>query len=268
MEKTSKNHVIPTNIYVILLLIMVILAFFVGFGINTSHGFFRELSNKKIIQNIQTETKVYVPENSQVAIREISIPAISSDETGIAGRVVVIIKKGTGLILTDVGNILLNEDTEYSARTAAYYAFKYTKKDLNKYDVVYHIDIDAPAIEGASAGAALTIATISALLNYTLNNDVIITGTINHDGTIGPAKGLTEKAEAAKSLGKSLFLVPYTQSELIETTTEDYCQIYGKAEFCAAELTSKKINLSEQTGISIKEVKTIQDALNYLVISK
>ena len=64
---------------------------------------------------------------------------------------------------------------------------------------------------GPSAGAALTIATIAALKHDSIRSDVVITGTINADGTIGQIGGVLEKAQAAKDIGAKLFLVPVGQ---------------------------------------------------------
>ena len=66
--------------------------------------------------------------------------------------------------------------------------------DLSEYDLVYTIKANATVIEGASAGAALAVATVAALTGKELNSSVMMTGTINHDGTIGPVGGIFEKA--------------------------------------------------------------------------
>jgi len=267
MNKGSQQKQNSVQIYVLLTLVAVILAFFVGFGLNISQDLFAQISGQKMIHTIQKEVKVFVPSGEQVFIRNISIPAVSAEDEGISGVITVIIKEGNGMILTNVGNILIKEDTEHSARTAALYSFDYVQRNINNYDVIYNIDIDAPAIEGASAGAAMTVATIAALKNLKINNAVAITGTINHDGTIGPAQGIIEKAQAIKNSDKRLFLVPQTQSEETTAETEEYCQFYGENEFCTTETKVKKINISEEVEITIKEVEKIQDALNYFIIA-
>lgn len=52
-------------------------------------------------------------------------------------------------------------------------------------------------IDGPSAGGALTVATLAAFRGDDLNPDVVMTGTINPDGTIGPVGGIPQKISGA-----------------------------------------------------------------------
>lgn len=135
--------------------------------------------------------------------------------------------------------------------------------DLNKYDLVYDVDAEASLIGGPSAGAAITLATISALEEKPLKYDVMITGSINHDGSIGPVGEITAKAQAAKDNGAVLFLVPLLQSNEITYETRKHCEKFGFAEFCNIEQIPVKIDVAEQVAIQIKEVENIQEALTY-----
>ena len=262
--KTSQNP-----LYIIIILLAVILSFFIGASLSFyTSGPIKSSQTIFTQKTVFKEKPVYISNSKEIAVRKMDIPAVSSEGQGISGTITVIVKKGTGQILTDVSNILINEDTEHSARTAAYYAFNYTKKDPHNYDVIYHIDINAPAIEGGSAGVAMTVLTIAALQDFKINQSVSTTGTINHDGTIGPAEGIEEKAEAMQRDNKTLFLVPYTESEKIIHEKEKYCRNYGNNRFCSEEVVSDKINIGGKVGIAVKEVKTIKDALKYLIISQ
>ncbi len=76
-------------------------------------------------------------------------------------------------------------------------------------DVTLHVD----SIGGPSAGLAFTLSVIDALTPEPLtgNLDVAATGTIRHDGTVGPVGGVTQKSHAAVRAGTDLFLVPASQ---------------------------------------------------------
>ena len=167
------------------------------------------------------------------------------------------------MINIDVSNLLVKEDTESSLRKAALYAFQHTEKKRENYNVNYHIETNAPAIEGSSAGASAAILTIAALENKTMKSNVMMTGTVHHDGGIGPADGIFPKAKAAEKANKTLFLVPETQSTKKNVTSKKYCAEYGGTELCSNEYTSKIIDVEEKTGIKVEEVENIEQALDY-----
>ncbi|VVB60405.1 Lon protease [uncultured archaeon] len=195
----------------------------------------------------------------------LKLPAVNSNDTGVSAYLTVNVKKGTGGIFLDVSNVLTKEDTQNSARMAAAFAEKHENINSNTVDLFYNIRAFAPVIEGPSAGAALTITTIAALKNETPASDVMITGTINHDGTIGPSGKILEKAKAAKEVGARLFLVPVGSVSSLETnyTESEYCQKWGDYEYCQPEFTTKIINVSKAAGIPIVEVATVDEALKY-----
>jgi predicted S18 family serine protease len=93
----------------------------------------------------------------------------------------------------------------------------------------------------------------------------MITGAINHDGTIGPVGNVLEKAKAAKEFGAELLLVPMLQSTESTYETYKYCEKVGVAEVCTTEHRPKTVNVSEETGIAVVEVQTVQEALKYLL---
>ena len=118
-------------------------------------------------------------------------------------------------------------------------------------------------IEGPSAGAALTIATIAALEEKQVNSSVIITGTINADGTIGPVGEILEKAMAAKSIGAEIFLVPPTQSSEVKYSSQRNCERVGWSEVCTIEQVPESVDIENEAGIEVEEVRTVDDALKY-----
>lgn len=69
---------------------------------------------------------------------------------------------------------------------------------------------------GNSFSAAIVVATAAVLQGHRLLRNVVLTGTVNPDGTIGPVGDLPIKAAAATAAGYRL-LYPAIQSELGET---------------------------------------------------
>lgn len=76
----------------------------------------------------------------------------------------------------------------------------------------YTIYFDFPGVvDGPSAGAMKTVALLAIWLGHEMSPDVVMTGTVNPDATIGPVGGIKEKIEAAASIGKELVLIPIGQ---------------------------------------------------------
>lgn len=88
---------------------------------------------------------------------------------------------------------------------AAIVASQIAASDL--FDYTIYFDFPGTA-DGPSAGAIKTAALLSVWLGHELSPDVVMTGTINPDGTIGNVGGVPFKIEAAAEAGKSLVLIP------------------------------------------------------------
>ncbi len=196
---------------------------------------------------------------------EIFLPAVSSQGKGVVTPLIVEVKPGDGKVLVNINQLLFWVDTQQSIQIAKRVAEKYTKIDLSKYDLIYTIETNASLVEGPSAGAAITIATIAALLNKSLNKSVMITGTINPDGSIGPVGGIMAKASAAKDIGAKLFLVPKGQGTYINYVPVKQCEQIGFMTYCVIEYKPKRVTISKEVGIEVKEVSNIEEALKYFI---
>lgn len=191
------------------------------------------------------------------------LPAVNQIGEGVTTKLSVEAMPGSGRVLLDIDDLLFWTDTEHSMRKARIVAGNVTGLNIEEYDIIYSIDANASLIGGESAGAALTLATIAALQNKSLKKDVMITGTINHDGTIGPIAGVLEKATASKDIGATLFLVPLLQSRDVVYETIQHCEEFGATEICTTEQIPQKINVNEKAGIQIEEVGNIEEAMKY-----
>ena len=163
---------------------------------------------------------------------QMKLPAVMTDGNGIMTTALLKITEGDGNIFFNFNNVLISPDTEQSIRNAINVASDVTGISTGNLNFYFTLsDINASMLEGPSAGAAFCIAIISALQNKTLNPDVIITGSLNHDGTIGLASGIKEKAIIARKTDAKMFLVPYGLGKELNFTEEEYCHKYGDFDF-------------------------------------
>lgn len=182
---------------------------------------------------------------------------------------------GRGLVLVNT-EIPTGVDFQTSAKTAVKVAQSMTGADLSDKDIIFSIkskgenstSSDLQAVDGPSAGAAMTVllaAELGAIGNNSegLKQDVVMTGTINADGTIGQVGGVPEKAIAAGQYGAKTFLVPVGQAVYNEQT----CEKKQEGPFVYQTCRAQEKPLSEYTeqnyGMKVVEVKNIKDALAY-----
>lgn len=183
----------------------------------------------------------------------IKVPAVKRTDAGLEGAVfdaTVLVKPGTGRVFVDTWP-LSELDTQASCRFASVVASDILKISHSKYDYFYTIRADSPIIGGPSAGAALTIATIASIKGLDIDPNVMMTGMINPDGTVGPVGGILEKIMGANAKGIKVFLIPSGQSiiQIIEEGKIDTVNVieYSKSRW----------------GITIIEVDDAADALWY-----
>jgi len=195
----------------------------------------------------------------------ILMPAVDNNGNGVTTSLRVESAEGEGRTLVNINQLIFWADTQYSIQTAKDVAQNYTGYDLSHADIIYTINASASILEGPSAGAALTVATVAALRNITINQGVLITGTINPDGTIGQVGGVLEKAQAAKSAGATLFLVPEGQAFDSHYNQQRKCRNIGPITYCTSDYLPVTVDIASQAGMEIKEVSNISEALKYFL---
>ncbi len=217
---------------------------------------YKELSHPKI-----------VIEKRNFSTAVIKVPAVDENGNGVMVTLMVGARGGEGRVLVDINQLLFWIDTQNSIQTARDVAKKIVKMDLSNIDLIYSIKTNASIIGGPSAGAALTVATIAALENKTLNPNITITGTINLDGSIGAVGEIAAKAKAAKEAGMKMILVPAGQGTETRYKQIKNCKEYGygpiKTTYCEIEVIPEKIEISEEIGIKVVEVAKIEEVLKY-----
>ncbi|AKA71275.1 Lon family ATP-dependent protease [Clostridium scatologenes] len=122
------------------------------------------------------------------------------------------------------GSVRFNDTAGSMAKDSVFNAAsvirKIADKDLSDYDIHVNV-IGGGKIDGPSAGAAITICIISALLNKPLRQDVAITGEISLRGKVKPVGGIFEKIYGARRKGIKLVIMPEDNIKEAPTEFED-----------------------------------------------
>ena len=185
---------------------------------------------------------------------------------GIVMKISVEIRDGTGLVLVNTA-IPTGVDFQTSAKTAVMVAQKITNVDMSKKDVIFSISSEnnqeLQAVDGGSAGGAMTVLLSSEILGKVLNNRVLMTGTIQDDGTIGEIGGAAEKADAAGKYGAKTFLVPQGQATVQIQSCDEKTEGVFTYRTCTAQEKPLSPITEKQYGMKVIEVSNIEQALSY-----
>lgn len=126
-------------------------------------------------------------------------------------------KKGAGKIRFNDTAGSMAKDSVFNAASVIK---RLTDKDINDYDIHVNV-IGGGKIDGPSAGAAITICIMSALLEKPIRQDLAITGEISLRGKIKPVGGIFEKIYGARRKGIKLVTVPKDNENEIPMGLED-----------------------------------------------
>jgi len=192
--------------------------------------------------------------------------AVKSEGGGALVRIYAEVRPGDGRVLLSV-EPKTELDTQTSAEIAAYVAQKLAGTPLVFHDLVFTIRAPTVIVGGPSAGAAMTVAAYAALTNKTPRTDVVVTGEILPDGSIGPVGGLMEKLEACAENGIRVFLIP--KGERYVRVPQVVRKRYSPAPGIVVVRTETRyttVDLVEEgrkRGVTVVEVSHIRDVLPY-----
>jgi uncharacterized protein len=250
---------------VLAVVLVVVVAYMVG-GLTYSQTVYVDEENIMDMPRMLMEPlSADVTKNPDMTQATVIVPAVDQNGNGVATRLDVQVVPGTGRALVNIDKLLFWVDTQNSMRTARGVAEDVIGINTSSYDIVYTITANASVVEGPSAGAALTVAIIAALQDRQVNPEVMITGTINPDGTIGPIGGVMEKAKAAKDIGAGIFLVPSGQSVEVSYEQIRYCERIGFADYCSIESIPIITEIASEVDIPVIEVADIAGAMEYFL---
>nr|WP_048592039.1 Lon family ATP-dependent protease [Clostridium massiliodielmoense] len=122
------------------------------------------------------------------------------------------------------GSVRFNDTAGSMAKDSVFNAAsvirKITDKDVKDYDI--HVNaVGGGKIDGPSAGAAITICIISALLNKPIRQDVAVTGEISLRGKVKPVGGIFEKVYGARRKGIKCVVIPKDNLREVPTGLND-----------------------------------------------
>ena len=140
----------------------------------------------------------------------------------------------------------------------------FTGDTLNNKDITYSFRIDGNYVGGPSAGAAMTLATIAAIENRSVPQDIAVTGTVRSDGSIGRVGGILEKAEAAGQNNLKTFYIPEGQEQITYYTQRmDREVIYPGVYTPEVEYVQRTFSVNNYTqseyNMTTKEVSNIDE---------
>ena len=123
-----------------------------------------------------------------------------------------------------MGAIKFNDTAGSMAKDSVFNAAsvirRITDKDIKDFDIHVNV-IGGGRIDGPSAGAAITLAIISALLEKPIRQDLAVTGEISLKGKIKPVGGIFEKIYGARRKGIKLVTVPIDNENEIPLNLTD-----------------------------------------------
>jgi uncharacterized protein len=245
-------------------------------GLQSQVSDLQERLSKPVEKPAPAPVAAITPDNTSQSITAVAVRQVLVSDgffqraqyQGLVMNITVDIKDGRGLVLVNT-EIPAGVDFQTSARTAVKVAQDLVPgADLSSKDVIFSItsgdrESELQAVDGPSAGAAMTLLLVSELRSQELDKSVLITGTIEPDGTIGPVGGVPEKALAAGQYGAKVLLVPKGEAVYQSQTCEEHQQ--GPIVYRSCREESKPLSpaTEEKYGMKVVEVQSISDALQY-----
>jgi len=117
--------------------------------------------------------------------------------------------EGEGRVLVNT-EVINGMDIQASVRTAATVVESLMGVSFSGTDIILTVKAEesVEAVDGPSAGGAITVALMAAVMDSRVLDGVYMTGTINSDGSIGEVGGVPYKALAAAEAGAQVIIVP------------------------------------------------------------
>ncbi|WP_035379359.1 Lon family ATP-dependent protease [Fervidicella metallireducens] len=121
------------------------------------------------------------------------------------------------------GKIRFNDTAGSMAKDSVFNASSVIRKiideDISAYDIHVNI-VGGGNVDGPSAGAAITVAMLSAVTGKPVRQDVAVTGEISLTGNIKPVGGIIEKIHGAIQAGIKTVLIPEKNKKDIPSCVE------------------------------------------------
>jgi uncharacterized protein len=211
----------------------------------------------------------YASTSGNIGLLTVSESANDTEIGGIA-NLQLVVKPGSGRIFID-SFPLSKIDTQITFRFASEVACDLLEKDCSGYDFFYTVTANTGLVGGPSAGAAATVLTVALLDNQVLNNNTIMTGTINSGNLIGPVAGVPAKTLAAQNRGYTHVLIP--EWDIVNNTPDGNLSInvisISTLEEALYYFTGKNYSRSELNGaVYSEDYATMMKNITYDLCTK
>jgi predicted S18 family serine protease len=217
---------------------------------------------RKIMKKILPFLLLFTLAAAQVVF--IKAPAIASDGQGVITEVEVEVREGRGRVLVTT-EPLIGVDTQNSEKLAVQIAQNFTGVNISDKDVIFTFFANVSLVDGPSAGAAMAVATIAALQENQVNQDIMITGSIAPDGRVGSVGGILKKVKAASDYGVKTFLIPKGQrtiTDYVKRVSNPAPGVYVETE---EPITIDISTFAEQWGMTIIEIEYIGESIPFMI---
>lgn len=176
--------------------------------------------------------------------------AVSSNNTGtVINITITAVTPGSGYVYVASSPLPTAESGTFlsSSQIAALVATYLANQPFDKYNFLINVEPTTLEIGGPSASGYVTVGMWALITNHTLNPDVVMTGMILPDGSIGPVGGLPAKIKAAAQEGYEIVLIPYGQ------------QIYQTSSGQVINL----IDYGKKLGVDVIPIMSVRQAIYY-----
>lgn len=193
------------------------------------------------------------------------LPAVGQYENGtlfgVASSMEVTMQRpGSGRVYLST-QPLSELDMQGSARLAVETAASITGRNTTNADFFFSVRTSSVTIGGPSAGGAMAVAVVALLMGWSVREDVVMTGMISPDGSIGPIGGLLQKVDAVASVNATAFLIPLGQSQVVVTRTETTRSGSIVTQRTYQETIDIREYARDRYGIEVFEVADLYDAV-------
>ena len=259
-----------TKQLLVVLVLAAALALYVGYSSNAKLEITADNGNSKILP---VPTKAATPSpyvKPLVSSIELRLPAVDKEGNGVLADLTVEKSPGNGgfYLRLNQDSPLTNPDTQASMKTAFEAAKRVAKVKGSDSNLYYSFNVDSDAVGGKSAGAAMAVASIALLRGEGLRPDTLITGTIEADGRIGRVGKVLAKAKAAKKYGFRTLIVPKGEAIELQEVQECSTEIIKGAIYHSCHTTTLKVDVANETGLTIIEAENAVQAYDLMKVTQ
>lgn len=124
---------------------------------------------------------------------------------------------------TDGSEVIISDEITLGVRALESAGISQAATQLRDAELPFEVGFSTEDIGGPSAGLAFTLTVLDVLTDGDLTGgaNIVVTGTIDRDGNVGPIGGVKQKAYAASDADADVFIVPERNLESARAAVDD-----------------------------------------------